>query len=79
MLQTESLELAIRWELGRIGACSLAELNERLPYYSWNQVFAAIDRLSRNGIVTVQRQDSSDDILSLAPTHPFEKQDRLQA
>lgn len=79
MLQTDSLESAIRWELSRIGPCSLAELNERLPYYSWNQVFAAVDRLTRMGIVTVQQQDSSDDILSLTLTHPFVKQHDLQA
>ena len=34
MLQLDSLESAIHRELGRIGSCSLAELNERLPYYS---------------------------------------------
>lgn len=79
MLQLDSLESAIHRELGRIGSCSLAELNERLPYYSWNQVFGAVDRLTRMGIVTIQQQDSSDDILSLPPTHPFEKQDHLQA
>lgn len=66
----------------RIDACrrrSAGKHPERLLYYSWNQVFAAVDRLSRKGIVTVQQQDSSDDILSLAPAHPLEKQDQLQA
>ena len=79
MLQTDSLESAIRLELGRIGPCSLEKLNERLPYYSWNQVFAAVDRLTREGIVTLQRPDSSDYILSLAPTHPFQRQQNLSA
>lgn len=77
MLQTDSLEAAIRRELGRGGPCTLEELNERLPYYSWNQVFAAIDRLNREGIVTVQRPDSLDYTLSLAPTHPFEAQQSI--
>jgi hypothetical protein len=79
MLQTDSLESAIRRELGRGGPCTLEELNERLPYYSWNQVFAAIDRLNREGIVTVQRLDSLDYTLSLAPTPFFEAQQDISA
>ena len=67
MLRTDALESAIRQELAQVGACTLEELNERLPYSSWNQVFAAVDRLNRAGTVTLQRPDSSDYILSLAP------------
>ena len=67
MRQTDSLELAIRQELDRIGTCTLEELNERLPYSSWNQVFSAVDRLNRAGTVTLQRPDSSGYLLSLAP------------
>ncbi|MBK5281532.1 MAG: hypothetical protein JJE16_05540 [Nitrospiraceae bacterium] len=67
MLQTDALESAIRQELARVGACTLEELNERLPYSSWNQVFAAVDRLNRAGTVTLQRPNSSDYILSLPP------------
>ena len=67
MLQTGDLESAIHQELARVGTCTLEELNERLPYYSWSQVFTAVDRLSREGTVTLQRPDSSDYILSLAP------------
>ena len=67
MFQTDTLESAIRLVLARVGTCTLEELNERLPYSSWNQVFAAVDRLSREGTVTLQRPDSSDYRLSLAP------------
>jgi hypothetical protein len=66
MLQTDTLELAILTELARVGACTLDELNERLLSCSWNQVFAAVDRLSREGGVILQRPDSSDYLLSLA-------------
>ncbi len=38
MLLTDSIESAIRQGLARAGACTLEELNERLRYYSWNQV-----------------------------------------
>ncbi len=67
MLQTDALESAILLVLARVGTCTLEELNERVPYYSWNQVFAAVDRLDRAGTVTLQRPDSSDYRLSLAP------------
>jgi len=77
MLRTDCLESTIRQELGRIGPCSLEELNERLPYYSWNQVFAAVDRLNREGLVTLQRSDSFDYTLSLASNQPFETQERI--
>ena len=69
MRHTDSLELAIRQELDRVGTCTLEELNERLPYSSWNQVFSAVDRLNRAGTVTLQRPDSSGYILS-RPPHP---------
>jgi len=72
MLRTDSLESAIRQELAQVDTCTLEELNDRLPYYSWNQVFAEVDRLSREGAVVLRRQDSSGYILSLAP-HPSAK------
>jgi hypothetical protein len=72
MLQIDDLESAIHQELARVGTCTLEELNERLPYSSWNQVFSAVDRLSRAGTVTLQRPDSSDYILSLAPRQSAE-------
>lgn len=72
MLQMDSLELAIRQELARVGTCTLEELNERLPYFSWNQVFAAVDRLTREGTVTLQRPNSLDYLLSLAPRQSAE-------
>ena len=72
MLQTDDLESAIHQELARVGACTLEELNERIPYSSWNQEFAGVDRLSRAGTVTLQRPDSSDYILSLAPRRSAE-------
>ena len=67
MIQTDSLDSAIHHILARVGTCTLEELNERVPYYSWNQVFAAVDRLNRAGTVTLQRPDSSDYRVSLAP------------
>ncbi len=35
--------------LVRMGPCAFDDLVRALPSYSWNQVFAAVDRLSREG------------------------------
>lgn len=69
MPRTDSLESAIRQELAQVGTCTLDELNERLPSYSWNQVFSAVDRLSRAGALTLHRQGSFGYVLSLT-MHP---------
>jgi hypothetical protein len=37
----------ISHEVARLVCCPLDELAQRLPVYSWAQVFAAVDRLSR--------------------------------
>ncbi len=72
MTQIATLESAIHQELARVGTCTLEDLNERLPYFSWNQVFSAVDRLNRKGTLTLQHSDSSRDILSLAPSQSVE-------
>lgn len=72
MVQSDSLELTICQELARAGTCTLEELTERLPYFSWSQVFSAVDRLNREGTLTLQRPDSLDYLLSLAPRQSVE-------
>ena len=67
VFRIKSFESAILQELAQVVTCSLEELKERLPYYSWNQVFSAVDRLTRAGTVALQRSNSSDNMLSLAP------------
>ncbi|TLY29758.1 MAG: hypothetical protein E6K63_04030 [Nitrospirae bacterium] len=41
-------------ELEQRGHCTMEELIHNLPDYSWNQVFTAVDRLSRDGTLMVQ-------------------------
>ncbi|MBI3357848.1 MAG: hypothetical protein HY038_13965 [Nitrospirae bacterium] len=72
MTQTDVLESAIRQELARVGTCSIEELNERLPYYSWNQVFSAIDRLNRRGTLTIQNSGPFHYMLSLTPSQSLD-------
>ena len=54
MAQEASLESAISHQLARVGTCSRDELAALLPGYSWAHVFAAVDRLTREGTVTLK-------------------------
>lgn len=67
MAQAYAIESAIYQQLDRIGTCSLDELATLLPGYSWAQVFAAVDRLTREGTVILQHPAPSHYLLSLAP------------
>lgn len=72
MRQAHALESAIRQELARAGTCSIEKLNERLPCYSWNQAFSAVDRLHKRGTIILQHSASFQYLLSLAPNHSIE-------
>ena len=54
-------------EVTRLGSCTLDELLQRLLDYSWAQVFAAVDRLSRQGTVTLSRATRFGYVLSSRP------------
>ena len=59
----------------------LEELPSHLPDLTWNQIFASVDALSRQGIICLRRQ-RSDYVLWLAPSPPadvFESQDAVAA
>jgi len=47
--QTCHIEYEIARALQYNGACSLDELVDALPDFSWNQVFTAVDSMSRDG------------------------------
>jgi hypothetical protein len=67
MAQTFLIESAIQQQLALVGTCSLDELADLLPGYSWGQVFAAVDRLTREGTVTLKHPGPFRYLLSLAP------------
>jgi hypothetical protein len=75
--QREALESAILEKLERGGPCSLDELYQALSDYSWNQVFAAVDRLCRNGRLSLHRPGRFDYLVSIgvssgdARGHPY--------
>jgi hypothetical protein len=73
MIQTDFLDSDILDELAQVGSCSLEELNERLPYYSWNQVFSAVERLKREGSVALKNPAPFLCIVALEPRGSVER------
>ena len=51
-----SAEEAILDSLQRSGPCCVENLVMQLPNFSWSQVFLAVDRMSREGLLLLQRR-----------------------
>ena len=49
------------------GPCTLDGLVDSLPGLSWNQVFAGVDRLSRDGYLTLRQQSRFVYVVSAEP------------
>jgi hypothetical protein len=69
MANTGEVEHDILQDLERRGPCSIEEMVAHLPGYTWNQVFSAVDRLSRNAKVRLQRPSRFGYHISLAQVH----------
>lgn len=67
---TPSLDSIICHEVTSVVSCSLDELVQRLTAYSWAQVFAAVDRLSRQGALTLSRASCFGYVVSVGPDLP---------
>lgn len=65
-----SVESAIRIELASRGPCTLDALLLRLPQFSWNEVFTAIDQLSREGRLVLRHPTRFDYEVSIGKTQP---------
>jgi hypothetical protein len=60
-----SVDSAVCHEVASLVSCTLDELAQRLPAYAWAQVFAAVDRLSRQGTLTLSRMSRFGYVLSV--------------
>jgi hypothetical protein len=65
-----SLDSVICHEVTRLVSCTFDDLVQRLPAYSWSQVFAAVDRLSRQGTLTLSRARCFGYVVSIGPDAP---------
>ena len=63
--QVSNVDSVICYEVARLVSCSLDELAQRLPVFSWAQVFAAVDRLSRQGTLRLSRTSRFGYVLSM--------------
>lgn len=67
MRNREALECAVLEQLSLRAPVSLEELLHILPDHSWNQLFAAIDDLTRSEAITLRRIDRCTYHISLSP------------
>jgi hypothetical protein len=65
-----SVDSVICQEVIGLASCTLDELAQRLPAYSWAQVFAAVDRLSRRGTLKLSRTSRFGYVLSICSDPP---------
>ena len=65
-----SVDSVIYQEVIGLVSCTLDELAQRLPAYSWAQVFAAVDRLSRRGTLKLSRTSRFGYVLSVCSAPP---------
>jgi hypothetical protein len=69
--QVSNVDSVIYHEVTRLVSCPLDELAQRLPAYSWAQVFAAVDRLSRQGTLRLSRTSRFGYMLSVCSDPPL--------
>jgi hypothetical protein len=65
-----SIDVVICHEVTSLVSCTLDELAQRVPAYSWAQVFASVDRLSRQGTLTLSRTRCFGYVVSIGPLPP---------
>ena len=63
--QVSNVDSVICHEVSRLVSCPLDELAQRLSIYSRAQVFAAVDRLSRQGTLRLSRTSRFGYVLSM--------------
>jgi hypothetical protein len=79
MMRTVTIQSAIRTELARTGPCTIDALLERLPQFSWNEIFTVVDQLSREGRLALRHPSRFDYEVSIGPTRPASEQARIDS
>jgi hypothetical protein len=79
MEQICSIESAIHQQLIRARTCSWDKLSDLLRGYAWSQVFAAMDRLTRDDTVTFKHPAPLCYLLSLSAHHAAEARHVMQS
>lgn len=66
-MRRSTVEQAIIRELTVRGSCRVEDVVERLNGCTWNQVFSAIDRMTRDGTLALQRPARFEYHVSIIP------------
>jgi hypothetical protein len=58
------------WDMvERMDPCARDDLVSELPHFSWGHVFAAVDRMSRDGRLVIRRRGDSTYQIALPQMH----------
>ena len=75
----EAVESAIFHEVAWQGPLKFEDLMNKLPSYGWNQVFAAVDRLSRKDLLLLRRADRTSYLVALGPRWAEKEMEQFRA
>lgn len=67
MMLAQDIDQAIIHDLTAHGTCQVEDILRRLTGFTWNQVFSAIDRMSRDGRLALQRPARCEYEVSIIP------------
>ncbi len=67
MGEQEAFEFSVIEQVSSRAPISFDELAQLFKSHTWNQLFAATDRLSRDGALSVRRVDRGTYLISLGP------------
>ena len=70
MIRTPTIQSTIRSQLMQQGPCTFETLVDRLPQFSWNEIFTVVDQLSRVGELMLRRPTRFDYEVSIGLTRP---------
>lgn len=75
-MRTATIQSAIRLQLMQQGPCTLESLLDRLPQFSWSEIFTVVDQLSREGRLVLRHPARFDYEVSIGSARPIADQAR---
>lgn len=76
MVKPAIIQSAIRSQLMQQGPCTLETLLDRLPQFSWSDIFTVVDQLSREGELVLRHPARFGYEVSIGSALPLSEQAR---
>jgi len=73
-MKPATIQSAIRSQLMQQGPCTLETLLDRLPQFSWSEIFTVVDQLSREGELVLRHPARFDYEVSIGSARPVSEQ-----